>query len=125
MAHSQTKVNEALNQYAVNKYDVVSNAQTLGVANKLFARSAGETMTEVLEATQLVTVEHRTSANTDGSADAATDRYVVYSYYDKRPNLSVYDSKQNVANDSGNTFEFSATENTLKIYTTGAPAGLS
>ena len=113
------------NQYAVNKYDVVSNAQTLGVANKLFARSAGETMSEVLEATQIVTVEHRTSANTDGSADAATDRYVVYSYYDKRPNLSVYDSKQNVANDSGNTFEFSATENTLKIYTTGAPAGLA
>ena len=99
LAHSQTKVNEALNQYAVNKYDVVSNAQTLGVANKLFARSAGETMSEVLEATQIVTVEHRTSANTDGSADAATDRYVVYSYYDKRPNLSVYDSKQNVAND--------------------------
>ena len=108
LAHSQTKVNEALNQYAVNKYDVVSNAQTLGVANKLFARSAGETMSEVLEATQIVTVEHRTSANTDGSSDAATDRYVVYSYYDKRPNLSVYDSKQNVANDSGNTFEFSA-----------------
>ena len=82
-------------------------------------------MSEVLEATQIVTVEHRTSSNTDGSSDAATDRYVVYSYYDKRPNLSVYDSKQNVANDSGNTFEFSATENTLKIYTTGAPAGLA
>ena len=125
LAHSQTKVNEALNQYAVNKYDVISNAQTLGVSNKLFARSAGETMTEVLESTQLITVEHRTSTNTDGSADTATDRYVVYSYYDKRPNLSVYDSKQNVANDSGNTFEFSATENTLKIYTTGAPAGLA
>ena len=98
LAHSQTKVNEALNQYAVNKYDVVSNAQTLGVANKLFARSAGETMSEVLEATtQIVTVEHRTSANTDGSSDAAKDRYVAYSYYDKRPNLSVYDEIQKVA----------------------------
>ena len=125
LAHSQTKVNEALNEYAVNKLDVVANAQSIGVANKLFGRSTGETMSDVLEATQLVTVEHRTSTNTDGSSDTATDRYVVYSYYDKRPNLSVYDSKQNVANDSGNTFEFSATENTLKIYTTGAPAGLA
>ena len=125
LAHSQTKVNEALNQYAVNKYDVVSNAQTLGVANKLFARSAGETMSEVLEATQIVTVEHRTSANTDGSADVAKDRYVAYSYYDKRPNLSVYDEIQEVATDGGNTFEFSATENTLKIYTKLAPAGLA
>ena len=35
--------------------------------------------------------------------------YVVYYYYDKRPNLSVYDSLQNVASDSVNTFEFSAT----------------
>ena len=125
LAHSQAKINESLNEYAVNKFDVVSNAQTLGVANKLFGRSTGETMTEVLEATQLVTVEHRTSSNTDGSADAAENRYVVYSYYDKRPNLSVYDSIQNVASDSGNTFEFSATENTLKIYTTGTPAGLA
>ena len=47
------------------------------------------------------------------------DRYVAYSYYDKRPNLSVYDEIQEVATDGGNTFEFSATENTLKIYTTG------
>ena len=125
LAHSQAKVNESLNQYAVNKYDVVANAQTLGVASKLFGRSTGETMSEVLQATQLVTLEHRTSSNSDGSLDAATDRFVVYSYYDKRPNLSVYDSKQNVASDGGNTFEFSATENTLKIYTTGAPAGLA
>ena len=55
LAHSQTKVNEALNEYAVNKFDVVANAQSLGVANKLFGRSTGETMTEVLEATQLIT----------------------------------------------------------------------
>mgnify|MGYP001497323121 CR=1 FL=1 len=125
LAHSQTKVNESLNQYAVNKFDVIANAQSIGVASKLFGRSTGETMTEVLESTQLVTVEHRTSEATDGSGDTPTDRYVVYSYYDQRPNLSVYDSKQNVATDSNNTFEFSATENTLKIYTSGAPAGLA
>ena len=119
LAHSQAKVNESLNQYAVNKYDVVTNAQSLGVANKLFGRSTGETMTEVLEATQLITVEHRTSTNTDGSTDSATDRYVVYSYYDKRPSLSVYDSKQEVNDDGNSTFEFSATENTLKIFTEG------
>ena len=125
LAHSQTKVNESLNQYAVNKFDVIANAQSIGVASKLFGRSTGETMTEVLEATQLVTVEHRTSEATDGSGDTPTDRYVVYSYYDQRPNLSVYDSKQNVSTDGNNTFEFSATENTLKIYTSGAPAGLA
>ena len=125
LAHSQTKVNESLNEYAVNKFDVIANAQSIGVASKLFGRSTGETMTEVLESTQLVTVEHRTSEATDGSGDTPTDRYVVYSYYDQRPNLSVYDSKQNVATDSNNTFEFSATENTLKIYTSGAPAGLA
>ena len=76
-------MNEALNEYAVNKLDVVANAQSIGVANKLFGRSTGETMTDVLEATQLVTVEHRTSANTDGSSDAPTNRFVVYSYYNE------------------------------------------
>ena len=125
LAHSQAKINQSLNEYAVNKYDVVSNAQTLGVASKLFGRTTGATMTDVLKATQMVTVEHRTSANTDGSSDSVVDMYTVYSYYNSRPNLSVYESKQNVAADSGNTFEFSATENTLKIFTTAAPAGIA
>ncbi|MDP6881236.1 MAG: hypothetical protein QGF15_10180, partial [Alteromonas macleodii] len=125
LAHSQAKVNQSLNEYAVSKYDVVSGAQTLGVSNKLFGKSIGGTMTEVLESTQIVTLEHRVSTNTDGTADTMSEKYMCYSYYDKRPNLSVYDTKQNVAADGNNTFEFSATENTLKVYTTGAPAGLA
>jgi len=126
LAHSQAKINESLNQYAVNKYDVVANAQTLGVANKLFARSIGSQMSEVLQSTQMVTFEHTTSANTDGSSPSTSDMYMVYSYYNSRPNLSVFESKQMVNDDAdGTTFEFSATENTLKIYTEGSPAGLA
>ena len=124
MAHTQSKINESLNVYAVDKYDVASNAQTLGVTNKLFARTEGATMSEVLQKTQMVKFDYRTSTNTDGSSDSATNVYAVYSYYNKRPNLSVYETVQTVAT-SGNTFEFSATENTLKVFTNGAPAGIA
>ena len=126
LAHSQAKVNESLNQYAVNKYDVVTNAQALGVANKLFARSIGDDMTEVLQSTQMVAFTHTTSANADGTSPTSKEMYMCYSYYNSRPNLSVFESKQMVNDDGGGTtFEFSATENTLKIYTEGAPTGLA
>ena len=60
-------------------------------------------------------------------------RNLVYSYFDNKPNLSVYDGKQEVAgtpanvNDSSgnatntdqNKIMYSTTENTLRIYFTG------
>ena len=41
LAHTQSKINQALNEYAVDSSDLVTNAATLGVATDLFARSSG------------------------------------------------------------------------------------
>ena len=42
LAHSQAKINEALNNYAVSRSnDTVHGASALGVSNQLFARAAG------------------------------------------------------------------------------------
>ena len=39
LAHTQSKINQALNEYAVDSSDLVTNAATLGVTTDLFARS--------------------------------------------------------------------------------------
>ena len=51
LAHAQAKINEALNDYAVNRStDAIRNASSLGVTNQLFARSVGTKMDAILEA---------------------------------------------------------------------------
>ena len=49
---------------------------------------------------------------------------MVYSYYGKRPSLSVYDNKTQV-NSNGNTVVYNATENTMRIYFASDPTNIS
>ncbi len=127
LAHSQAKINSALNNYAVNATtDTVDGASALGVSNQLFARSVGSQMDAVLDQTQIVNLKHATStADTPTAASSSTaDRFMVYSYQGARPNLSVYDSKTQV-NTTGTTVSFDATQNTMTINFASAPANIS
>jgi flagellar hook protein FlgE len=127
LAHAQAKINAALNDYAVDTAtDTVDGASALGVANQLFGRSVGTQMDGILTETQIVNISHATStSDTPTAADTtATDRYMVYSYQGKRPNLSVYDNKTQV-NTTGTTVSFDATQNTMTINFASAPSNIS
>ena len=126
LAHSQAKINQALNEYAVSSTDTVTNAATLGVSTDLFARSRGATMPAIFEKTQIVNFDHTTSSLASGTVTgdtlATTEKSLVYSTYADRPSLSVYDNKQMVdtTGAGGNSVIYNATENTLRVYFTNA-----
>jgi flagellar hook protein FlgE len=127
LAHSQAKVNAALNDYAVDVgTDAVDGASALGVSNQLFARSVGTQMDAILNKTQIVNLKHATStaATPSTASTSVTDRFMVYSYQGARPNLSVYDNKTQV-NTTGSTVSFDATQNTMTINFASAPGNIS
>jgi flagellar hook protein FlgE len=127
LAHSQAKVNAALNDYAVDvSTDAVDGASALGVSNQLFARSVGTQMDAILNKTQIVNLKHSisTEATPSTASTSVTDRFMVYSYQGARPNLSVYDNKTQV-NTTGSTVSFDATQNTMTINFASAPGNIS
>ena len=128
LAHAQAKINEALNDYAVTRSsDTVDGASALGVTNQLFARAAGTKMDAILAESQIVNLKHLvSSADTPTTSSvAASDKFMVYSYQGKKPNLSVYDNKTQV-NTTGNTIVFNSTENTLTInFAAGGTSNIS
>ena len=127
LAHAQSRINTALNDYAVDTAtDTIDGASALGVSNQLFARSVGTQMDGILTETQIVNLKHATSsADTPSTASTSvTDRFMVYSYQGNRPNLSVYDNKTQV-NTTGTTVSFDATQNTMTINFASAPSNIS
>ena len=127
LAHAQSRINTALNDYAVDTAtDTIDGASALGVSNQLFARSVGTQMDGILSETQIINLKHATStADTPSTASTSvTDRFMVYSYQGDRPNLSVYDNKTQV-NTTGTTVSFDATQNTMTINFASAPSNIS
>ena len=127
LAHSQARVNAALNDYAVDvSTDAIDGASSLGVSNQLFGRAVGTKMDGILTATQIVNLKHATSsaATPTTATTSVTDRYMVYSYQGDRPNLSVYDNKTQVTT-TGTTVSFDATQNTMTINFATAPSNIS
>ena len=112
-----TRINTALNSYASTS----SNATVLGVNNKLFGRTVGTKMDAILTETQIVNLRHMTSSNSTPStaSTSSSDKFMVYSYQAKKPNLSVYDNRTQVAS-SGNTVIFDSTQNTLTVNVANA-----
>ncbi len=127
LAHAQTRINAALNDYAVDvSTDAIDGASSLGVTNQLFARAVGTKMDAILTETQIVNLKHATSSlSTPTTASTSvTDRFMVYSNQGNRPNLSVYDNKTQV-NSTGTTISFDATQNTMTINFASAPSNIS
>ena len=127
LAHAQARINTALNDYAVDvSTDTIDGASALGVSNQLFARAVGSQMDGILTSTQIVNLKHATStASTPTTASTSVaDRFMVYSYQGKRPDLSVYDNKTQV-NTTGTTVSFDATQNTMTINFAAPPSNIS
>ena len=123
LAHTQARINESLNRYAVNATDTVANASALGVSTDLFARARGDEMEAVFEKTQIVKFDHTTSNATNaagiiGTSLTNSEKYMVYSMYANRPSLSVYDNQQQVATTGAgtNSVIYNSNQNTLRVY---------
>ena len=96
LAHTQARMNESLNRYAVDSNDNLANASALGVSTDLFARARGTTMPAIFEQTQVISFDHTTSnattsAGINNASLSTSEKYLVYSMYANRPSLSVYD----------------------------------
>ena len=108
---------------AMNAYE--NNSQTtgnLGVNNKLFTRSIGAKMDDVYSETDVVTFNYKSMA-ADGADTVTKERHLVYSYYNKMPELDVYDNKLAVAQNG--TISYDAPNNILTIDLPAAQICLS
>ena len=103
LAHSQVRMNETLNAYGRQYSD-----DPLGVGGLQFTKSTGEQISSVYEYTQVVEFER--------VDDTADKHYMVHSYYNKRPSLSVQTVLNDVSGNGTNLIEYAATENRLRIY---------
>jgi flagellar hook protein FlgE len=137
LAHVQARTNEALNTYA----DSAVQKAALGIEKLQFTRSNGTAISTIYEVNDVMTFTHTSNDYAAAGAETAVpddtaQKHLVYSYFDNKPNLSVYDGKQAVAttpvnvndtagnatNAAGNKIMYSTTENTLRIYFTGLNA---
>ena len=81
----------------------------MGIKSLQFAKSKGEAMTSPYEYTQVVTLER-----TDDSSDP---HYLVYSYADSTPSISVASVMDEVKGNSSNlNVEYDSTNDRLRIY---------
>ena len=123
LAHTQTRMVDEMNDYIYDSDGTLgSGAATLGVEGRLFVRSIGSAMAEPHTKPEVVTIQHTQDTDTGTETD---DRYLAYSYYGKRPSLSVYDQNAqlksvdadgDVVTGSGKSVVYDNTQNTLTVY---------
>jgi flagellar hook protein FlgE len=129
LAHTQARLNAALNEYAVTpSTDAVNSATALGVSESLFYRASGKSIGTILDQSQAFTFNHYTAddgsgaasnTNADLSANSglATERHLTYSYYGKSPELHVYDEKDDLGDNASTTaVSYDQSENTVRFY---------
>lgn len=121
LAHTQARLNSALNEYAVNPTtDAVASATALGVGDSLFYRASGKSISTILDQSQAFTFNHRTAtdqAALTASGATTTARNLTYSYHGKSPELHVYD-EVDALGDNGSTtaVSYDQSENTVRFY---------
>ena len=138
LAHSQARLNAALNEYAVTAAtDAVDKATALGVGESLFYRASGKAISTILDQSQAFTFNHRTAddgsgatsntaANLTANGSLSTGRHLTYSYYGKSPELHVYDSVDAVGDNASTTsVSYDQSENTVRFYTGTTNHGLT
>ena len=126
LAHTQARINEALNEYAVSSSDdTVQYASALGVNDKLFARTTGAQMSDVLESTEIVKFKHYSStldspnkfvvsdnSNISDADDitATTSNSTTAASYNWTVSNEIYDEGDSftVVIDSDNSYTYSA-----------------
>ena len=129
LAHTQARLNAALNEYAVtSSTDAVNSATALGVSESLFYRASGKQISTVLNQSQAFTFNHRTAdngssvtsntaANLTANGSLSTGRHLTYSYYGKTPALHVYDEMDSLGDNASTTaVSYDQSENTVRFY---------
>ncbi|MDC0490299.1 flagellar hook-basal body complex protein [Paracoccaceae bacterium] len=100
LAHAQVRVIDTMNDYVIN------GTGDLGVNANLFTRSSGGQMDAVYENTDVITFDY-------ASETPSSERHLAYSYYDKKPDLAVYDNKDAVS--TSGTIVYDSSNNLLTI----------
>ncbi|MBT5796402.1 MAG: flagellar hook-basal body complex protein, partial [Porticoccaceae bacterium] len=100
LAHAQVRVIDTMNDY------VIDGTGDLGVNGSLFTRSSGGQMDAIYEQTDVVTFDY-------ASSSPSAERHLAYSYYDKTPDLSVYENKEAVS--TGGSIAYDSSNNLLTI----------
>ncbi len=127
LAHSQARINEALNNYAVKRSDdTLDKATILGVSTQLFGRTVGSAGT-ILNQTEVIPITHNFLEPAEATGTLKnSNKFMVHSYFGNKPELTVYDSQIAAAdNTKGQSAVFNAAENTLTLTlanTTGITA---
>jgi len=124
LAHSQARINEAMNNYAVKRSDdTLDKATILGVSTQLFGRTVGSAGS-ILNKTEIIPITHNTINSSNNLVNS--NKFMVHSYFGNKPELTVYDSQIAAGdNGSGQSAVFNAAENTLTLTlanTTGITA---
>ena len=124
LAHSQARINEAMNNYAVKRTDdTLDKATILGVSTQLFGRTVGSAGS-ILNKTEIIPITHNTINTSNNLVNSS--KFMVHSYFGNKPELTVYDSQITAGdNGSGQSAVFNAAENTLTLTlanTTGLTA---
>jgi flagellar hook protein FlgE len=130
LAHTQSRINTALDDYA---RDVTGGATALGVTSKRFNRSVGTTISTIYDKTEILSFTHAnsTSSYTGAGNPATATKFLLHSYFDNTPALSVYDKKTDnaAANSDGisitgdptnsKSVVYDSKNNSMNIYLTG------
>jgi len=138
LAHTQARLNAALNEYAVTpSTDAVNSATALGVGESLFYRASGKSISTILTQSQAFTFNHRTADNGSGATSntaanltangaLSTGRHLTYSYYGKTPELHVYDEVDPLGDNASTTaVSYDQSENTVRFYFGTSDPGLT
>jgi flagellar hook protein FlgE len=95
LAHAQARVNIGLNEYIYSNGALDDQKiKTLGLDQKLFARVAGQAMSEAPSSTKVASFKHTPQG---GSLPATDNQHLVYSFADRRPQLAVFDNKASIS----------------------------
>jgi flagellar hook protein FlgE len=117
LVHTQERINATLNDYIYTQDGITlgAGATTLGVDGRIFTRASGQTINDIHQESTIIAINHYTETNEVG--DAAASKYLAYSYFNDRPNLTVFDDRTALVKpDGAYKLSYDATQNTLSVY---------
>ncbi|MDB2584599.1 flagellar hook-basal body complex protein, partial [Alphaproteobacteria bacterium] len=117
LAHSQLRINDALNRAAVSADGNTNNASTYGVNSSLFNRVTSKSLTGAIKETEVLSFNYKKPSLdlTDENNVTTEEKFLLHSYYNASPTLKVFDKALDVTAVGGNTM-VQDTSGTLKIY---------
>ena len=105
LAHSQLKINDALNRAAISADGSTNNSATYGVSTSLFNRVSGKGLSGAIKETEVLSFNYKqpTTDLTDENNVTTEEKFLLHSYYNSSPMLKVFDNALDVTAVSGNT----------------------